>query len=85
MANAIEQDEKISSRKRIDIIKRLLKYLSPYKWKSIVVILLMVFVMLCGIINPYLLKIAIDDKVPKNDINGIILNGRIQHFFHMTV
>lgn len=75
MANAIEQDEKISSRKRIDIIKRLLKYLSPYKWKSIVVILLMVFVMLCGIINPYLLKIAIDDKVPKNDINGIILIG----------
>ena len=75
MANAIEQDEKISSRKRIDIIKRLLKYLSPYKWKSIVVISLMVFVMLCGIINPYLLKIAIDDKVPKNDINGIILIG----------
>lgn len=75
MANAIEQDEKISSRKRIDIIKRLLKYLSPYKWKSIVVISLMVFVMLCGIINPYLLKIAIDYKVPKNDINGIILIG----------
>ena len=75
MANAIEKDEKISSSKRIDIIKRLLKYLSPYKGKSIIVILLMVFVMICGIVNPYLLKIAIDEKVPENDINGIILIG----------
>ncbi|CDM70169.1 ABC transporter, ATP-binding/permease protein [Clostridium bornimense] len=75
MSNAIERDEKISSRKRIDIIKRLLKYLSPYSGRSIIVILLMVFVMLCGIINPYLLKVAIDEKVPNNDINGIILIG----------
>ena len=75
MANAIERDEKITSSKRTDIIKRLLKYLNPYKGKSIIVILLMVFVMLCGIINPYLLKIAIDEKVPKYDIKGIIIIG----------
>lgn len=77
MSNAIDRDEKINSSKRIDIIKRLLKYLSPYKGKSIIVILLMFFVMLCGIINPYLLKIAIDEKVPKGDINGIIFIGLI--------
>ena len=75
MANAIERDEKIIRSKRIDIVKRLLKYLYPYKWKSIIVILLMVFVMLCGIINPYLLKVAVDEKVPKNDIEGILIIG----------
>ncbi|MBB6622089.1 ABC transporter ATP-binding protein [Clostridium gasigenes] len=71
----MNSDEKITRRGKGELIKRLLVYLKPYKWKSIVVIFLMLFVILCGVINPYLLKIAIDSNVANNDIRGLLKIG----------
>ncbi|MBS7132350.1 ABC transporter ATP-binding protein [Clostridium sp.] len=73
--NSTKQDEKVTRRSKKDIIIRLSKYLKPYKKQSIIVILLMFFVMLCSVINPYLLKVAIDDKVVNKDVSGLILIG----------
>ena len=73
--NTMNSDEKITRRSKGELIKRLLVYLKPYKWKSIVVIFLMLFVILCGVINPYLLKIAIDSNVANNDIGGLLKIG----------
>ncbi|SDO80829.1 ATP-binding cassette, subfamily B [Clostridium gasigenes] len=73
--NTMNSDEKITRRGKGELIKRLLVYLKPYKWKSIVVIFLMLFVILCGVINPYLLKIAIDSNVANNDIRGLLKIG----------
>ncbi|MFR2218856.1 MULTISPECIES: ABC transporter ATP-binding protein [unclassified Clostridium] len=50
-------------------------YLKPYKAKSMIVILLMILVMLCNVVNPYLLQQAIDVHVVNKDINGILLIG----------
>lgn len=75
--NSINRDEEIISRSKKDIVARLLVYLKSYKIKTIIVIFLMIFVMVCGIVNPYLLKIAIDENVAKGDIKGLIIIGVI--------
>lgn len=75
MLNNIEKDEEIVRRSKKEIIIRLMAYLKPYKAKSMIVILLMIFVMLCNVVNPYLLQQAIDVHVVNKDINGILLIG----------
>ncbi|MBU3102648.1 ABC transporter ATP-binding protein [Clostridium gasigenes] len=73
--NTMNSDEKITRRSKGELIKRLSVYLKPYKLKSIVVIFLMLFVILCGVINPYLLKVAIDSNVANKDIGGLLKIG----------
>lgn len=75
MLNNIEKDEEIVRRSKKEIIIRLMAYLKPYKAKSMIVILLMILVMLCNVVNPYLLQQAIDVNVVNKDINGILLIG----------
>lgn len=77
MLNNIEKDEEIVRRSKREIIIRLIAYLKPHKAKSMIVILLMILVMLCNVVNPYLLQQAIDVYVFNKDINGILLIGGI--------
>jgi len=71
--NATKNDEllKKSSRKRI--IGWLASYLKPYIFKVIVVILLMLVVMVCNLMNPYFLEIAIDKYIEKENIKALIV------------
>lgn len=73
--NTTQQNENISRKSKTEIVIRLLKYLTPYKIKTIFVILLMLFVMVCNIINPYLLKVSIDTYVSTANIKGLISIG----------
>ena len=73
--NSIKKDEEIMRRSKSEITLKLLEYLKPYKLKSFIVILLMIFVMISGIVNPLLLEVAIDDYVVNKDINGLIFIG----------
>lgn len=73
--NTVKQDEDLKRRSNFEIIKRLLAYLKEYKMKVLVVILLMIYVMVCNILNPYLLKIAIDDYIGAKNINGLMKIG----------
>ena len=75
MLNNIEKDEEIVRRSKKEIIIRLMAYLKPYKAKSMIVILLMILVLLCNVVNTYLLQQAIDVHVVNKDINGILLIG----------
>ncbi|MGL5354063.1 MAG: ABC transporter ATP-binding protein, partial [Clostridium sp.] len=75
--NKMEIDEKVTSRSKSELIKRLFAYLKPYKLKATIIVFLMIFVILCSIINPYLLKVAIDNNVANNNIKGLILMGGI--------
>ncbi|GAA0075651.1 ABC transporter ATP-binding protein [Clostridium sp. CTA-5] len=75
--NTIKKDEKTTRRSKKELIKNLLVYLRPYKKESLLVIVLMLYVMLCGVLNPYLLKVAIDNKVANGDIKGLINIGII--------
>jgi ATP-binding cassette subfamily B protein len=75
--NTTRKDENTTRRNKNELMVRLLTYLKPYKKESVLVIGLMLFVMLCGVLNPYLLEIAIDDKVANHDIKGLIVIGVI--------
>ena len=59
--NSIKKDEEVMRRSKSEITLKLLEYLKPYKLKSFIVILLMIFVMISGIVNPLLLEVAIDN------------------------
>ncbi|MGG7143333.1 ABC transporter ATP-binding protein [Clostridium nigeriense] len=62
-------------RSKSEITLKLLEYLKPYKLKSFIVILLMIFVMISGIVNPLLLEVAIDNYVVNKDIKGLFIIG----------
>ncbi|NWK09969.1 MAG: multidrug ABC transporter ATP-binding protein [Clostridium cadaveris] len=71
--NSTNQDEKLEFHSRRYILKKLASYLKPFKGKVAIVILLMIFVTACGLINPYLLKMALDDFVPNSNIGGLVI------------
>lgn len=71
--NSVKADEDLGNHSNIEIIFRLLTYLKPYTFKVIIVLLLMIFVMICTVINPYLLKICIDDFIVKSNLEGLLI------------
>lgn len=53
------------------IMKRLLGYAKPH-WKALLVsIVFLIIITLLELLNPYLIKIAIDDHITKSDIEGL--------------
>lgn len=75
--NTINRDEDQLNRSKVEIILRLGSYLQPYKLKTFIVICLMLFVMIVGILNPYLLKVAIDSNIKHNDVKGLMMIGGV--------
>ncbi|MGM9972526.1 MAG: ABC transporter ATP-binding protein [Clostridiaceae bacterium] len=75
--NTIKQDEDIQRHSKLEIIIRLLKYLKPYRLKAVGVIILMIYVMVVGVLNPFLLQRAIDVNVASGDIQGLLILGGI--------
>ncbi|MCR4943060.1 MAG: ABC transporter ATP-binding protein/permease [Clostridium sp.] len=75
--NTINKDENSTRRSKKELISKLYVYLRPYNKESIKVILLMLYVMFCGVLIPYLLEVAIDDKVKNRDIQGLVMIGVI--------
>lgn len=73
--NSVKQDEELMSRSKTEITFRLFTYLKPYKLKTFIVISLMIFVMISNILNPYLLKIAIDNNIKNSDVKGLVIIG----------
>ena len=73
--NTIKQDEELKNHSNGEIIYRLLGYLKPYKIKVLIVLILLIFVMVCGLLNPYLLKIVIDKFIVSKNLNGLVFIG----------
>jgi ATP-binding cassette, subfamily B, multidrug efflux pump len=71
--NTVKQDEDVRRHSNLEIIARLSKYLKPFIGKVVVVLLLMIFVMISGILNPYLLRITIDDYIANKNVQGILI------------
>lgn len=70
--NTITQDEKVTLSKKSTIIKRLATYIIPY-WKTVVVImLLMIFTMVVGLINPVFVKYTVDVAIANNDTSSLV-------------
>lgn len=65
----------VNQSSKMKIIKILLSYVKPYKLKVIFVIFLLLIVMACGTLTPYLMKVSIDTFVEYKNIRGLILLG----------
>lgn len=57
------------------LIKRMLTYLKPYTWKMILAFLLTVTESGLILLTPYLMRIAIDDYITVNKIEGLLFIG----------
>ncbi|MDP4090150.1 MAG: ABC transporter ATP-binding protein [Bacillota bacterium] len=75
--NTVKQDEDVQKRSKTEITLRLSTYMKPYKLKVVIVVALLVFVMITGILNPYLLKVAIDTNIGNKDLKGLLIIGLV--------
>jgi ATP-binding cassette subfamily B protein len=71
--NKFDIDEELETQFNIKHLKRLLGYVEPYRKAIAVTVLLMTVASIANLLGPYLIKVAIDDKIPKGDIPGLIL------------
>ncbi|MGH4137276.1 ABC transporter ATP-binding protein [Clostridium sp.] len=70
--NSTQQDEQFEETSKRKLIIRIFSYLKPFKFKVVLVILLMILVMVCSLLNPYILKLAIDKYIVTSNIPGLI-------------
>ncbi|MFT5875766.1 MAG: ATP-binding cassette subfamily B multidrug efflux pump, partial [Clostridium sp.] len=70
--NSTKQDEQFEDTSKIELIIRIFSYLKPYKLKVVLVILIMILVMICSLLNPYILKLAIDKYIGSSNIRGLV-------------
>lgn len=69
--NKFDVDEELESPFRIIHLKRLFGYLKPYKKTILFTVFIMLFSSAVSLIGPYLIKQAIDVKIPKKDVGGL--------------
>lgn len=67
--------EKEEIRSKKEIVFRLFSYLKDYKKESALSIILMGLITISNNLNPYLMKIAIDNNIKNNDIKGLVYIG----------
>ncbi len=53
------------------LMKRLIRYLQPYRWQVVGAIAVTIIISMLGPLRPLLLKIAIDSYIAKGDFNGL--------------
>jgi len=66
------EDEVLGKAYDARLMKRLLKYVKPYKKYVLFAILLNMVVAVLGPIRPYLTKIAVDDHITNSNYNGLL-------------
>ncbi|WP_309091046.1 ABC transporter ATP-binding protein [Domibacillus sp.] len=71
--NKFDVDEELESAFDINQLKRMVQYLKPFKGKIILTVLLMLLASGATLTGPYLIKTAIDDKIPNGDVGGLAL------------
>jgi ATP-binding cassette subfamily B multidrug efflux pump len=71
--NKYDIDEKLESEFNLDYLKRISKYVKPYRRKMVLTLCLMILTTMASLLGPYLIKDALDNRIPKNDMEGLIL------------
>ncbi|WP_234123075.1 ABC transporter ATP-binding protein [Clostridium hydrogenum] len=71
--NKFDEDEDFNEKINSHELKRILKYVLPYKKEMVITIILMLLSSAATLLGPYLIEIAIDDMIPKKNINGLIM------------
>lgn len=56
-----------------ETLKRIAKYFVPFRMQIAFVLLIIAITSVIGLVNPYLMKIAIDKYIAKNNVHGLII------------
>lgn len=75
--NASKLDEKTIRMSRKELFKRLFSYLKPFKKTIILITFVMIIIMFVNLLNPYILKISIDNYIKNSDVKGLLIIGII--------
>lgn len=71
--NKFDIDEELDTKFDFKQLKRMFGYLKPFKFKVAFTVLLMLAASALALLGPYLVKVAIDSKIPGKDIPGLLL------------
>lgn len=71
--NKFDVDEELETGFNYEHFKRLMGYIRPYGRKVLATVLLMLAASVSALLGPYLIKVAIDSKIPEGDTAGIVL------------
>jgi ATP-binding cassette subfamily B protein len=82
--NSIRNDEKTVTTNKLNTLLRLFKYLLYYKFKIILVLLIMACTVTISLINPLIIEYAIDVNIANKDINGLIRIGILAFILNTT-
>lgn len=69
--NKFDIDEELDRKFDWKQLKRLLGYLKPYRGKVVSTVFLMLAASIVALLGPYLVKVALDSKIPSRDIPGL--------------
>ena len=67
----MEQEEVQTREYDWHLMKRLLVYLKPYRWRVLAAFFLLIFSAGLSILTPFLVKVAIDNYISKHDLKGL--------------
>ncbi|MDT8716092.1 ABC transporter ATP-binding protein [Clostridium sp. 19966] len=71
--NKYDVDEELERGFNFQYLKRVFKYLVPYKKEMIFTLIIMLLSSVAGLTGPYLVKIALDNQIPNKDVKGLII------------
>ncbi|MCF0146882.1 MAG: ABC transporter ATP-binding protein [Clostridium sp.] len=71
--NKYDVDEELEAGFNLDYLKRLLKYMKPYKTKITASVILMLISSSLALLGPVIIKLALDNFIPNKDIKNLAL------------
>lgn len=71
--NKYDIDEELQEGFNISHLKRLIRYMKPYKNKVILSVTLMIISSFVSLLGPYLIKIALDDIIPSGNLVNLTI------------
>lgn len=71
--NKYDVDEELQEVFNLSHLKRLIRYMKPYKNKVILSVTLMLISSFVSLLGPYLIKIALDDIIPSGNLVNLVI------------
>ena len=83
--NKYNVDEELEVGFNLSYLKRLIKYMAPYKSKIITSVIFMLVSSSISLFGPVLVKIALDNYIPNNDIKNLFLIAGIYLIMNISI
>lgn len=71
--NKFDIDEALESKFSLEHFIRIIRYVKPYRIKMLFTLMLMIISTSASLLGPYLIKDAIDVRIPQKDVTGLVI------------